>query len=204
MNRIRQFIAPPIFEDEEKTRTAGLLNIILIAVFVIASALTLVVGLLGSADMPSLATGAATAVWALVLWFVMRRGHVQLASVFLSFMFLVNVTVAVYFSGTIRDPVVTVYIVCIAVASLLVSNRAALVFTLLSLLALFGLLQAETAGLLTRTVQTPVGLTTVPLRLPGATTANCKRFAIRWRIAWPSAPVNYKRPPPISPSAARN
>ena len=159
MNRIRQFITPPIFEDEEKTRTAGLLNIILIAVFVIASALTLVVGLLGSADMPSLATGAATAVWALVLWFVMRRGHVQLASVFLSFMFLVNVTVAVYFSGTIRDPVVTVYIVCIAVASLLVSNRAALVFTLLSLLALFGLLQAETAGLLTRTVQTPVGLT---------------------------------------------
>jgi PAS domain S-box-containing protein len=95
-----------------------------------------------------MATGAVTAVLVLVIWVIMRRGQVQLASVLLSALLLVNTTIALYFIGTIRAPLASNYVACIAIAGLLVGNRAALVFLLLSLLALLGLLQAEIAGLL--------------------------------------------------------
>jgi methyl-accepting chemotaxis protein len=156
---IRQLLSAPVFEDEEKTRVASLLHIILLTLWVVASMLTLLTGLVGIADPHSLASGAATAILALVIWFVMRRGYVQLASVLVSLVLLVNITIAVYFSGTIRAPITSVYIVCVIVAGLLIGNRAVLVFTLLSLLALFGLLQAELAGLFPPLVQEGVGIT---------------------------------------------
>jgi anti-anti-sigma regulatory factor len=157
---IKRLLAAPVFEgDEDKTRIAGLLNIVLLAVFVAASILTLLTSQLSVAKPGSLATGAATAILALAMWFIMQRGHVQLVSVLLSSMLLVNVTIAVYFGGTIRDPITTVYIICIVIAGLLVGYRAAIAFTLLSILVLFGLFKAETAGLLAPVTQTSVAIT---------------------------------------------
>ena len=155
----RRFLTAPVFEDDEdKTRKASLLNIILLAVFVSTSILTLLIGLLRVTDPRSVVIGAVTALLALAIWFIMRRGYIRLASILLSSMLLVNVTIVVYFTGTINHPIATVYIVCVVIAGLLVSNRAAVVFNLLSLLALLGLLQAETAGLLNPIMQTPVGI----------------------------------------------
>jgi PAS domain S-box-containing protein len=151
ISQIRKLLAPPLFGDEEKTRRASLLNVILLAVFVIASLLTLATRLF-SFNEPTIpgrmAVGAITAALVLAMWLMMRRGHVTLTSVLLSSVLLVNTTIAVYFIGTIRAPMAANYIVCIVVAGLLVGGRAAAVFLSLSLLALLGLLQAEPAGLL--------------------------------------------------------
>ena len=149
--RIRQLLAPPIFEDEEMTRRASLLNTILLAAFVIASLLTLSTAFFGAAaaSVPGrISAGASTAAMAVVMWFVMRRGHVTLTSLVISSVLLVNTTVALYFIGTVRAPIAANYIVCIIIAGLLVGARAATVFLSLSLLLLFGLLRAEVAGLL--------------------------------------------------------
>jgi PAS domain S-box-containing protein len=151
IHQIGQLLAPPVFEDEEKTRRAGLLNVILLAIFVIALLLTLSTQLFRVSE-PTIpgrvAVGAITAALVLAIWLMMRRGHVTLASVLVASMLLVNTTIAVYFIGTIRAPMAANYIVCIVIAGLLVGGRAALVFLSLSLLALLGLLQAELAGLL--------------------------------------------------------
>jgi len=158
--RMRRLLAPPVFEDAEKTRRAGLLNVILLAAFVIASLLTLATRLLAAAGpitSSKMTVGAVTAALALAMWFIMRRGHVTFASVLLSTILLVNTTIAICFIGSIRAPLAANYIVCIVVAGLLVGSRAAVVFFSLSLLALLGLLQAETAGLLPP-VQTSSGL----------------------------------------------
>jgi len=162
LTRIRRFLAAPVFEDEDKTRTARLVNIVLLAVFVIASILTLLTGLFTGAEpanVGSLAAGAATAILALVMWFIMRRGYIRLVAIALSSVLLVNTSIAVYFTGTISGPVSTVYLVCIVIAGLLIGFRAALVFNLLSLLALLGLLQAESAGLLNPATQGPAQIT---------------------------------------------
>jgi two-component system cell cycle sensor histidine kinase/response regulator CckA len=149
--RVARLLAPPIFEDEEKTRRASLLNVILLAAFVIAALLTLAAPLLSVAQdttISEITVGVITAALILAMWLIMRRGHVTLASLLLSSTMLVNTTIVVYFIGSIRAPLAANYIVCIVVAGLLVGNHAAVAFLSLSLLALLGLLQAETAGLL--------------------------------------------------------
>jgi signal transduction histidine kinase len=157
-DRIRGYFAPPVFEDEDETRVARLLNVVLLTIFAVALLLTLLSGLLGETSVYSLAIGLTTALLTLAMWFGMKRGHVRPVGVLLASMLLVNVTAGVYFAGTIRAPLVTAYALCILVAGLLISNRAAVVFTALSLLALFGLLQIEVAGLMAP-IQAPTGIT---------------------------------------------
>jgi PAS domain S-box-containing protein len=144
--RIREFLAPPVFEDEEKTRVAALLNTILLATFAIAALFTIV--LITSADVTLPIIGAASSLLALALWFVMRRGRVRLAGVLFTVINLASVTGAVYSFGDAQAPIAFGYIICIVAAGILIDNRAALAFTAASVLLLLGLSQAETSGLL--------------------------------------------------------
>jgi two-component system, cell cycle sensor histidine kinase and response regulator CckA len=146
-----QIFSPPVFENEDKTRTASLLNIILLSVFVIASILTLTTLVIRGSHptfLGRLVACIVTAMLTLVMWFIMRRGHIQLVSMLFSSMLFVIATVAISLVGTIRAPITATYIVCIVITGLLIGSRAAGVFTLFSLLALFGILQAEISGLL--------------------------------------------------------
>jgi PAS domain S-box-containing protein len=153
--QIKHILAPPVFEDEDKTRIAWLLNIVLVAAFLTLTLTISLVALVGLARgeqiiKPAILITAATgSTLILVLWFFMRRGHVRLASVLLAILFLVVATITVYSSETIRSPGSVSYVLCIAIAALLISGRAAFVFNALSLLALFGILQAESSGSLT-------------------------------------------------------
>ncbi len=146
---IKQLRTAPVFEgDENKTRIASLLNTILPTVFVITSILTLFAGM-HAVEASGVVTGATTAIVALVMWFIVRRGYVRFVSILLSSLLFAYVTLTIYFNGTVLDPVTIVYGMCIVTASLLIGARAATVFNVLILLALFGLLQAETSGRLT-------------------------------------------------------
>ncbi len=156
---IEKLRTAPVFEgNEDKTRVAGLLNNILPAVFVITLLFTLLVGLLQVAEPARVVIGATTSILTLVLWFMMRRGHVRLVSILLSFLLFISVTLVIRFAGTIRAPLTAVYLACIVLASLLIGARAALVFWGLVLLTLFGLLQAEITGLLAPAVQVSTGI----------------------------------------------
>ena len=86
--RMRKHLGPPVFEDEDRTRTASLLNVILLVIFVASLALTLIAGLISATAPQSLIAGGATAILASVIWLTMRRGHVQLASVLFLFVLL--------------------------------------------------------------------------------------------------------------------
>jgi signal transduction histidine kinase len=144
--RIRKFLASPVFEDEEKTRIADLLNIILLANAVIAFLFTVI--LITSDYMILPIIGAACVLLELVLWFMMRRGHVRLASIFFTVIILVSVTIAVYFSGNAQASIAFGYITCIVAAGILIGGWAAFIFTISSLIILLGLSLAEAAGLL--------------------------------------------------------
>lgn len=141
INVIRQKLAPPIFEDEDKTRIAGVLNTILVALFVIL----IVLALITNYPLTMLITIAMAAL-TLAMWFVMRRGHVRLVSVLISSMLLIGISAIVYSNGTIRAPAASGYVATVVIAGLLIGNRAALGVAVLSILILFGLFQAEAAG----------------------------------------------------------
>ena len=151
------FWAAPVFADHEKTRVASLLNTILLACLVILGLLFLVMALAGVADEQNLVVVAVTAALLLPVRALMQRGQVRWASVLLATIIVVNVSIAIYFAGTIRDPVTAGYLAAIIGAGLLLGTRAAFGFTVLSGLLLLGLLQAELAGRL-REVPFTVGL----------------------------------------------
>ncbi len=147
--RFKQWLAPPKFEgDADKTRVASLLNTILLAVFIITSLLTVLTALLPDVNPLSLTVGAVMALLSLAMLFVMRRGYIRFASIVLVTALWANVTFAVYLTGTIRAPLTSIYILCVIIAGLLLSNIFVVAFTGLSLLALFVLLQLEIAGML--------------------------------------------------------
>jgi methyl-accepting chemotaxis protein len=152
--QIRSLLTAPIFDDEDKTRVARLLHVLLLAVFAAAVLILLLIGLFGSTSPGSLIVGATAAALILGLWFAMRRGQVRLASIGLAIIILSSVTLATVFSGDAQSPTTVMYLICIISAGVLIGTRAGAVFTALSVLALLGLHQADAAGLLVSATET--------------------------------------------------
>src|SRR5215510_8876076 len=109
-NSILQFLAPPVFpDDEEKTRAAELLNVILIA--------QVLLGLLSLAAL-SLGRTAPLQTYVAVVIFVflmvllqipMRRGLVQPAAYAVVALFTAVLTFVIFNGGTIRAPGIILY-----------------------------------------------------------------------------------------------
>lgn len=157
--RFKAFFAPPVFaNDAEKTRIAGLLNIILLALIVIgllAAAITLAVR---GATVGVLATVVIAAFASLPLWFMMRRGHVQLVSLILNILIFGMAVSSGYFAGTLRAPIISIFVLSVVLSGLLLGVRGLMVFTGLVLTALLLLLLGEMGGLLPLPLAQPVGV----------------------------------------------
>ncbi|MCS7177763.1 MAG: GAF domain-containing protein [Anaerolineae bacterium] len=146
---LRRWLAPPIFEDEAKTRSAGLLYTILLLLFTFTVLTVPYMAMTASSRDIAIADLVIGILVGLMTWggiVLTRRGYVQAAGVLLSLFLLALITgMLVYFRG-IRDPSSTMYFVVIAVAALLLGARTALLFGLLSILCALGVYYAEVRG----------------------------------------------------------
>ncbi len=138
-----QFLKPPLFPEEDKTRAAGVLHVILLALFV-------VLGILAALTTHPLTVyvTAGMSITYLGTWLLMRRGHVQLASRLLMGSLIVGITLIVYFNGSIRAPAVSGYVACIVVAGLTLSKRSTILWSIIICSILLVLYQLEIRGLL--------------------------------------------------------
>lgn len=147
---IRKLFAPPIFEDdEEKTRNAALLNILLWVVFwaiIVASPFQVAdSATLGAA----IATAVVIAVFVLalgVLIWMSRQGHVRQASRLLATLVWAVTTVAIIVFGGIRSTVTPAFFVAIFIAGLLMGWGEAVVFGFLATGSMFVVLVLESSG----------------------------------------------------------
>jgi GAF domain-containing protein len=154
-------LATPVFEDEEKTRTAGLVNAFLLVVLGFAVFLPLA-GILSGAkrSLPMFNLGAiALTVTTLSLMALLRRGRVQTASVALTLVIWLLFTLPIYAFEGLHDMAVTGYFLTIVMASLMLGGRSVFFFGLLSILALLGAFYAEVNGLIN------TSYTTLPSRI---------------------------------------
>ncbi len=150
--RIRQFLAPPIFEDEEKTRVAWLLNIVLLAL--VASSLLIVLAAVGvHAFRPdaeaafTLLSGIIMTVIFAALWFLEHRGFVQLVSIVVVSITWALITIWIYtVSGLTGDGSSLVYALLVVLSGLLLGGRAAVIVTAVSVLAVLGAFYVEATG----------------------------------------------------------
>jgi diguanylate cyclase (GGDEF)-like protein len=146
--RIRTLLAAPVFEDDEKTRQARLLIIILRAIFVfVAAASPLTTALASAGDRGwRLIPGLAAIALIVGLFALARLGHTRLASALLCVLGVAFIAAVNYAFGGLRSPVAAGYLVMIAVAGLLLGGRWAIAVAALSMLAAAGTVLGEAQG----------------------------------------------------------
>ena len=166
-DRVRRLLAPPVFEDdEEKTRTAGLLNTILLAGLTLQAVMC--IGLLALTPDPlqALASNVVLTLFLLGAIFLMRRGHVRFASGLLTSVLGGFFILMGFMSGGVFSPIFSGYIVVVVIAGMLMRGRGGVAFAALGAMAVLGMLWADGMGYLpssvipTGSVVICVGLTT--------------------------------------------
>ncbi len=148
LGQIRRHLAPPVFEDEEQTRTAGLLNTILLTVLVLSIGFMILAPVTSPNPLFSWAFTGALVLTQLGALRLMRRGRVRLASLMFSTMLWLLVTASAVLAGGVRSSSFGVYTLLILIAGLLLGWRGGVAFIGLSVLAGVGMLYAEAYGLL--------------------------------------------------------
>ncbi|MBN1657765.1 MAG: GAF domain-containing protein [Anaerolineae bacterium] len=148
-NRMRRFFAPPVFEDDEdKTRVAGLLNVILLCILAVAG----MIGLAAPFALPSPVVGVVVAgsmfLLCLGALFLMHRGYVQPASLIAVSLQWITYVVLVLLTGGMTSLLSVGLFTAVMMAGLLLSGLAALAVAGLSILVSLGIVAAESAGFL--------------------------------------------------------
>ena len=146
IDRIKQALAPPVFGDDEQARKASLLNAILLIILVSILAGLIALIVVYPADvLVNLSFIVPLSVVIVGLLYLLRRGHLYLASLSLTVILLTNGIIHDWFYEGIRG-LLSTYFLVVAIASLLLSESTTLIFGALCLLAMGGLYAAELAG----------------------------------------------------------
>ncbi|HXQ34823.1 MAG TPA: hypothetical protein VN843_12490, partial [Anaerolineales bacterium] len=146
---LRRFLAPPIFpDDEEKTRSAGFINAIVLTNIPILALFIVIRVVTGQGDGFGSANIILAGIIAIltIVWFLMRAGWVKIAGyLHVTTIWLASTMIALM-SGGINSTTFTSYFVVMLMAGLLLGWRPAVGFTFLSILAAFRLANEETFG----------------------------------------------------------
>ena len=139
---LKKTLAPPIFEDEDKTRAAQYLNAILNA------AILLLIAFIISGQYAFSVNIAFTimAISLIGMHFLMRGGKVDLASILFVSIMWIAVTYLAWVGEGVRDLGIIVYIVLIFLSSILGNTGISIGLTVLSVASAWTLFYAETKG----------------------------------------------------------
>ncbi len=148
-DRIKQFLAPPVFDDEEQSRTARLLNAVLLALLamtVIGTAVT--IPLEPSEYVVNITLGVVLVVAFLVLRGLVHRGYLHLVGGLLSTVLWLVFTFLIWNSNGLHNPAVTGYLLVIILAALLAGRYAVIPAVFASVVAAIGAMYGERIGLI--------------------------------------------------------
>ncbi|HVO69161.1 MAG TPA: PAS domain-containing protein, partial [Aggregatilineaceae bacterium] len=146
--RVQRWLSAPIFPDEEQTRIAGLLNLLLLALIVLALLDAVLLLVFAPETIPTFWMNGLTVLSGCLLLWVMRRGGVRLASAVLC---LILWPLTVYYlaiSGGLGSPSLGFLSLFVVIGVTLFGTRGAIGMGLLNVVFLAGLLMVGSRGLL--------------------------------------------------------
>ena len=139
---IRHWLTPPVFEDPDLTRSARLLNTILLLLATAAFILVPLIFLVASPaegqpeiDPFTLIIGIVMIASAAGLLTITRRGQVRLASAIITTILFLVATANIYQSGDVSSANTAGLVIVVALAGVLLGGRWAVIFTIVSSLA---------------------------------------------------------------------
>ncbi len=160
MDWLKRYFAAPVFEDEDKTRTARLLNAIMLGILALAALSAIAAPFIYTNPLPLwLSDIIALLFWLGTAWLA-RRGQVRLASfIFLSALWLIVVYIMLVYGGLDASAQGT-YIVLTFAAGLLLGARAGVGFAAASFLFILLVFALEANKLLPSSLLPPSVITT--------------------------------------------
>ncbi|MBE2221219.1 MAG: hypothetical protein IAF02_06750 [Anaerolineae bacterium] len=145
---LKKLVTPPVFEDdEEKTRVARLLNIILLFVMSLIMLFS-VPAWFTTPEIGRIAVELFLAFWVIAMLFILHRGWVRQAGFLLSFTLWLAVTYGTYEAGGFNGSTMSAYFGIILIAELLLGVWAGVIFGGLSIGAAAFMMYLNNQGLL--------------------------------------------------------
>lgn len=138
--------ALPLFEDDDLTREARLLYIVLLILLVLSVVFTATATFVHEDPRPLYMTGAVLIPLLISSLMIARGGRVRVVSIVTSIVLWLFITLIAFLGGTVRGPSLLNYFTVITVTALVWDRRASMVLAGLSLLATLALLIGETQG----------------------------------------------------------
>ena len=148
LSSIRQYFSPPVFvDDEEKTRAAHIFTTIINAASFI-NILVIIGSLIGGSSSSNYIFIFTN--WAVIIGmqYPVRRGWVKQAGIVLVILLSLVIAAGIAYGGTVLSPAILFLVLVNVIAGLIIGRRAAFWSAALNTLLVFGLVQAEIAGLL--------------------------------------------------------
>ena len=140
---IYRFLAPPHFDDEEKTRVAALIYGIVLAIMALCILNMVLIALTVPSAIPGLWLNALFLVAGLGLLRLVRRGYQRVASLILCLVLWGSITFVLFTNEGLMNPNYSAYALVIVVAALLLRTRGGFAFTLLVFITSLILLYAD-------------------------------------------------------------
>jgi len=145
---IKWFHPPTFPNDEDKTRSALLLNVVLNTFLFALPVILAGIILGGSIARREITLAVVACAWLLVFGtrLMMLAGRVALAGTLIVFIVFIATTLALYNRGTVRAPAITFYFLAIVIAGLTISRRAIIWTAAFSAIASTIMFMAEKTG----------------------------------------------------------
>ncbi|MBC8335574.1 MAG: GAF domain-containing protein [Anaerolineales bacterium] len=141
-----RWFSPPIFEDEEKTRLAGILNYLLLIVIFLLALLLLSRTIASTVNLNTLVTLGTLIIILISSWLMLKRGNVNSISVAVILFGWFAVFNLARGEG-IRDTGIIAYFIVILIASVLLGWKASILVTIASVASVWYFAYLEGSGL---------------------------------------------------------
>lgn len=153
MGNLKRFFYPPKYDDDEKTRIAGILHVFLLIVLSIF-VIHLLLELAGVFELKieDLVIEGSMVVLLFGLLVANRHAHTQTAGLIFVFLLWLAFTLLSFSNRGLRGTAVVAYTAILATAGMLLGWRAVAGFALLSFISIISMAYVETAGLLNPTL----------------------------------------------------
>jgi PAS domain S-box-containing protein len=146
---IKDMLSPPVFKNEEKTRIARILGIILWAVIAVLGALIftwLVTGQSHELGPYAFVANGVIIVVSIGLLFLIHRGYVKPAGLIFVIFLWANITFQAFTSDGVRGSAAIIYMAIMVLAGLLVGWKTSIGFAVLSTIFIWIMAHAEMIG----------------------------------------------------------
>ena len=155
LGKLKQFFAPPQFEDEEKTRSAYILSKLIWFTIMVNSISALAIPLVSAQPLPAELILLFVTITELCLLLITKRGKVRLASIVFVGLSWVAFTIASLLFGGLGSPAAAGYLFVLTLAGLLLGSRGAVAVLFASILGWVSLFVLQTEGLLPPAIEMP-------------------------------------------------